>query len=77
MGITFYSEELCNGCGLCIEECPVDVYVEDPETGKAKIAYLEDCWDCLLCELICPTEAIKVSPAATRRLREPYATAAI
>ncbi len=74
MGIKTFREELCNGCGLCVEDCPMDVFVMDEATGKAKLAYPEDCWECnrFFCETGCPTQAIEVTPAAVHKLYKPY-----
>ncbi len=74
MGIKRYNEELCNGCGLCVEDCPMDVFVIDPSTGKAKVAFPEDCWECsrFFCERECPTQAIEVTTIAVRKLYTPY-----
>ncbi len=51
----------CNGCGICVDICNMDVLGLAPSTGKAYIAYLEDCMTCFECEIRCPVEAIKVS----------------
>ena len=50
----------CNGCGICLESCPADIIRLDYE-GKAYITYPDDCYTCYLCEIDCPTQAIKVS----------------
>ncbi|MBN2179968.1 MAG: 4Fe-4S binding protein [Deltaproteobacteria bacterium] len=49
-------EELCNGCGLCVEECPVDTIVMNDDVADIEMA---DCIRCGICHDICPTEAIK------------------
>jgi len=74
MSIKSYKEELCNGCGLCVENCSMDVFVMDPVTKKAIVAYPEDCWECdrFYCETECPTHAIEASPAAAHKLYKPY-----
>lgn len=72
MGVRYLKEELCNGCGLCVEDCPTDVFVMDEATNKARVAYAEDCWECILCEKICPTRAIEIDPAAARKLFFPF-----
>lgn len=73
MGIKSFSQEKCIvGCEICIEDCPTDVFDKDPQTGKARAAYPEDCWECLLCEEECPGKAIKISPAAVRKLWYPF-----
>ncbi len=53
---------LCNGCGICINTCPMDVMRMDEKNQKAVAKYPEDCMICLLCEEDCPQEAIYVSP---------------
>lgn len=60
--------ERCNGCGICIDSCPVDV-LRLGEGGapwtypgwKAVVAYPNDCHGCGLCRMDCPREAIEVS----------------
>ena len=46
-------------CKACIEVCPLDVLVKNPETGKAYMKY-DECWFCLPCEKECPVGAITV-----------------
>jgi len=52
------NEAWCKGCVICVELCPEDVLVM--ETGKAKVAQLDLCTACGLCELRCPDFAIVV-----------------
>ncbi len=63
MSIDRIDPDLCNGCGICVNSCPVDVIRMDNERKKAKVAYPEDCMCCDYCELDCPRKAIHVSPA--------------
>lgn len=51
----------CNGCGICVEICNMDVLRQNTFDDKAYIAYLEDCMTCFECELRCPEKAIDVS----------------
>ncbi|MEW6262075.1 MAG: ferredoxin family protein [Thermodesulfobacteriota bacterium] len=51
--------ELCDGCGSCVEACPMDVLVL--EAKKAKPVQPDNCMNCQLCEVECPNGAIKVS----------------
>jgi NAD-dependent dihydropyrimidine dehydrogenase PreA subunit len=50
----------CNGDGICVDTCPVNVYELDAKSGKAKVINLEDCIECLACEENCPEGAIKI-----------------
>jgi NAD-dependent dihydropyrimidine dehydrogenase PreA subunit len=54
--------ELCNGCGICVNTCSMDVIRMDEENKKAIIKYPADCMCCDYCELDCPKQAIYVSP---------------
>lgn len=72
MSIERIDEELCNGCQLCIEDCPMDVIRFDDAKGKAYLAYPDDCCACFQCEAACPVGAMSVSPLATQELILPY-----
>ena len=61
MSIEKIDQELCNGCGICVNSCPMDVIRMDEEKNKAIIKYQEDCMLCEFCVLDCPVEAIYVS----------------
>ena len=50
----------CNGCGVCVDICPVDVFRLNDETKLAEARYETDCWYCGVCEGDCPTQAISV-----------------
>jgi NAD-dependent dihydropyrimidine dehydrogenase PreA subunit len=62
MSIERIDPELCTGCGICVNTCPMDVIRMDEESKKAVIKYPEDCMCCDYCELDCPVDAITVSP---------------
>lgn len=62
--INIYSD-LCKGCRLCIASCGFDVFEMSQERGKQgyllpRVAHVENCKKCLLCELSCPDMAIEV-----------------
>lgn len=62
MSIEKIDAELCTGCGICVNSCPLDVIRMDGAGNKAIIAYPEECMCCAYCELDCPEGAIYVSP---------------
>ena len=54
-------EDLCNGCGICILACPMEVL--ELELGPIKSARVIDknqCMVCYNCEKSCPKMAIFV-----------------
>ena len=67
MGIRKIDVRLCNGCGICVDYCPMDVLRLNEETQKAYIKYIRDCQSCFLCERECPQEAIYCLPVHERR----------
>jgi ferredoxin len=65
MAIESIDDALCNGCGICVRHCPVDVIRLDRAARKARIAYPEDCMLCGQC-LDCPEDAVKLAPGFSR-----------
>lgn len=50
-------DERCDGCGMCVEECPRDVLkTETPR--KISVGRIEDCSLCKLCERVCLSGSI-------------------
>ena len=49
---------LCEGCGECIDGCPVNVFELKEE--KASVVDMTLCGDCRYCESVCPTGAVCV-----------------
>jgi NAD-dependent dihydropyrimidine dehydrogenase PreA subunit len=68
MGIRKIDVKACNGCGICVENCPLDVLRIDKKTRKAYIKYIRDCQSCFLCESECPKGAIYCFPVHERRM---------
>jgi 2-oxoglutarate ferredoxin oxidoreductase subunit delta len=58
--------ELCKACGICIELCPENVFDRD-KLGYPVLARLDDCTQCLLCELHCPDFALEVKRRPKKR----------
>jgi NAD-dependent dihydropyrimidine dehydrogenase PreA subunit len=55
----------CNGDGVCVEVCPVNVFElkklpEYPDTQKSVPVRESDCIACMACVTSCPTQAITV-----------------
>ena len=59
------NSELCNGCGICVNSCAMDVIRMEEKNKKAVVKYPEDCVLCELCALECPTKAIIITPVKT------------
>lgn len=64
----------CDGCGRCVTICPTDVMRMDAATGKARVAYPEDCHVCFLCVEDCKPRAISLDHSvANHRHHSVYA----
>jgi len=72
MAIQSVNEELCSGCGTCVDNCPMDVFRMDEKANKAFVAYPEDCAVCYMCEKDCPEGAIILTPDAAEKMVFPF-----
>jgi len=45
----------CDGCGTCVEECPVGVIEMQEEVARI---HMDGCIRCALCHDVCPQEAV-------------------
>lgn len=53
--------EDCLGCGVCVDECPVEAISEN---DTVSIINAELCTDCSSCMDVCPVNAIKAPDSA-------------
>ena len=49
--------EKCDGCGACVESCPMDALRMKDETPFLKY---DECWYCGACVEDCPRRAIRL-----------------
>ena len=52
--------EKCIECGLCVEICSEDVFLDSVIGEVPEITYADECWHCGACVLDCPTGAISL-----------------
>jgi electron transport complex protein RnfB len=72
--VAVIDEEVCIGCTLCIQACPVDAIV-----GAAKLMHTviaEECTGCELCLAPCPVDCIRMLEAGKARTDEKKRAAA-
>jgi ferredoxin len=68
------SEEVCSGCGKCVNVCPVEamglVSASDPLNAKRRKARLDEslCLGCGVCVRVCPESGIMLQPRKQRVL---------
>jgi 2-oxoglutarate ferredoxin oxidoreductase subunit delta len=58
----------CKGCDICVKLCPASVL--EMRSFKAHVVRIEDCTECMLCELRCPDFAIEVYGSGKKRKSE-------
>jgi len=49
-------KDKCSGCGICVEECPVDAILMENEVAEIN---MDDCIRCGKCHDVCPEEAVR------------------
>ncbi|MDQ8022728.1 MAG: electron transport complex subunit RsxB [Moraxellaceae bacterium] len=60
--VALIDENLCIGCTLCIQACPVDAILG--ATKQMHTVIVRDCTGCELCIAPCPVDCISMAPAA-------------
>lgn len=63
--VAFIDENLCIGCTLCMQACPVDAIVGAPKQMHTIVASL--CTGCDLCVPPCPVDCIAMVPVTDER----------
>lgn len=65
-GTTYFEQDLCKGCSLCVSVCPTKVLAIDKTKLNAKgyhpadIVDKEGCIACANCAMVCPDLVITV-----------------
>jgi len=52
------NSELCNNCGICVQSCPLSVFVQTDQHQIPEFVGDGLCYDCGHCVAICPKQAI-------------------
>ncbi len=66
MAKTIIAENVCKGCGLCVDACPKKIIQLDLGKLNAKgynpahVVSPEQCIGCAMCAIMCPDSAITV-----------------
>lgn len=50
----------CRGCSLCVDLCPVGVFVRDDQKNLARVTQADRCIGCLTCAYACPSQCIEI-----------------
>ncbi|NQT91493.1 MAG: 4Fe-4S binding protein [Lentisphaerae bacterium] len=59
--IVIIDEELCTGCGACVELCPKKILFVDEVDNVCRVTDETECDKLRGCERVCPTQAIKIT----------------
>lgn len=57
-------EELCVGCGVCVESCPAEAIVMEESLA---VLDMESCLRCGICHDVCPVGAVEHDSKLTER----------
>lgn len=62
------NDEKCNGCGVCADICPTDVFGPLERGIALEVKYPEECWHCNSCVMDCKQSAIELRIPLTAML---------
>ncbi|MHA1770517.1 MAG: 4Fe-4S dicluster domain-containing protein [Candidatus Thorarchaeota archaeon] len=54
--------EKCDGCGICVDVCPMVIPELNKDLRKVVLAHPEMCVNCRACVFRCPTQALFLEP---------------
>ena len=64
-----FDPSFCSGCNLCVDACPDDVMMPNPEPNKPPIVvYPEECWFCGACVEECSRAGITLLHPTSQRI---------
>jgi len=63
-------ENLCTGCGLCVDRCPFGALRVETEEGRCRVDS-RHCFGCGLCVSSCPRTALFLGPKPGDQLKAP------
>jgi len=58
--IVIIDEELCIGCGACVDLCPKNILYIDEKSGKCRVTDESKCDRLRGCVKVCPVNALKI-----------------
>lgn len=62
-----FNQDLCKGCGLCVNACPVGIIaldetkINDKGYHPANVLEMDKCIACTNCATMCPDSVIKIT----------------
>jgi NAD-dependent dihydropyrimidine dehydrogenase PreA subunit len=64
-----FDAQFCNGCNLCVDVCPDDVLMPNPDPRQPPIVvYPEECWYCGACVEECARSGITLLHPTSQRI---------